>query len=195
MELEIVPATAERWADLENLFGPRGGSNGCWCMFWRLKRKDFSQNYHEGNHAAMKELTCSNTEPGLLAYDGELPVGWISIGPREDFLALENSRTLKRIDDQPVWSIVCFYINRKYRRKGVMSALIHGAVTYAAGHGARIIEAYPLDMHSNLLEGKKLTGYTGYMGIASAFEKEGFIKVAEASESQVIMRYSVAGAK
>lgn len=189
--LRIVPATADRWNDLELLFGKYGASARCWCMFWRMPFKEFNAIKGEGTRAALKELTGRNIAPGLLAYmDGE-PIGWCSLGPREDFRGLERSRTLKRVDDQPVWSIVCFFIKRSYRHKGMMAALLKAAVAYAAEHGAKIVEGYPVDLQSHLLTGKKLTGFSGFMGIASVFRAAGFKKVTDASETQLVMRYYV----
>ena len=190
-EIQVVPATAERWNDLEQLFGKKGASAGCWCMFWRLKRSDSSKLKGEGNKAILKEMTLANQVPGVLAYAARTAIGWCSIGPRQDYLALENSRLLQRVDDQPVWSIVCFFVNKNFRKQGVKRALLAGAGEYAISQGARIIEAYPIDMQSELLQGKRLTGYSGYMGIASVFRALGFVEVRRASETQLIMRYSV----
>jgi len=189
--LVIVPATADRWNDLELLFGKYGASARCWCMFWRLPFKEFNAIKGEGTRAALKALTSKDVAPGLLAYLNGEPVGWCSLGPREDFRGLERSRTLKRVDDQPVWSIVCFFIKRGYRRKGLMAALLKGAVAYAAKHGAKIVEGYPVDLQSHLLAGRKLTGFSGFMGIASVYRAAGFKKVADASETQLVMRYSI----
>jgi GNAT superfamily N-acetyltransferase len=188
-EFRVYPATAERWPDLETLFGPNGASAGCWCMWWRLTKSDFKQLKGEGRKAMLREMTCKGQTPGLLAYHNDRPVGWCSIGRRENYILLENSRFLKRIDDQPVWSIVCFYVARAYRRKGVMSALLRGAVEYARGQGAKIIESYPADMQSPKLTGKRLTHCGGYMGIASVFKDIGFVEVGRASDTQLIMRY------
>jgi GNAT superfamily N-acetyltransferase len=188
-EVDIFPVTAERWNDLETLFGPKGAYSGCWCMFWRLKRTDFNKMSGEGRKAMLKDTTFRNEVPGVLAYIGDQPIGWCSVGPRESFIALENSRILKRLDDTPVWSIVCFYVAKAFRKKGMMLELVRGAVGYAGQEGARVIEAYPIDMQTHQLAGKKLTGYSGYMGIASIFRAAGFVRVADASETQLIMRY------
>lgn len=188
-DLRVVPATIERWDDLEALFGPRGAYSGCWCMFWRLRRADFGRMTGEGNRSALRDLAMNHRPPGVLGYVDGTAVGWCSIGPREDFAALERSRTLKRVDDAPVWSIVCFFVAKPYRRKGMMAQLLRGAVNYAASQGATTVEAYPIDLHSHRLEGEKLHGYAGFMGIVSVFEAAGFVKVADASETQWIMRY------
>ena len=190
-QFEEHPASAERWADLEKVFGEHGAYAGCWCMFWRLNRADFKQIRGDGTKAVLREMTTKGDVPGLLVYDQELAVGWCPKGPRAGYLALENSRILKRIDKQPVWSVVCFFVTKKYRGKGAMVALLRGAVDYARQQGAKIVEAYPIDMQSPKLAGQKLTSYSGYMGIASVFRDVEFVEVGRASETQLIMRYQI----
>jgi GNAT superfamily N-acetyltransferase len=190
-ETEIHPAMAERWADLESIFGPGGAYANCWCMFWRLKRKDFKDLKGGGRKAILREMTLTNKVPGLLAYVDGQPVGWCSIGPREEYAALENSRSLKRIDNVPVWSIVCFFVIKEFRKKGIMLELLRGAVEYARQHGAKAVEGYPIDLQSSKLVGKKLSGCSGYMGIVSTFRAAGFVEVECASETQRIMRFTI----
>lgn len=191
LDIEVYPATADRWEDLEILFGPRGAYAGCWCMFWRLDRRDFKKLKGEGTKAVLKEMTCRDEVPGLLAYAGGKPAGWCSVGPRQDYAALENSRILRRVDDLPVWSVVCFFVARPYRNQGVMTALLNGAIEFARGKGAIVIEGYPVDTETGLIAGKTLTGFSGYMGIASVFREAGFVEVQQASETQRIMRYTI----
>jgi GNAT superfamily N-acetyltransferase len=189
--IEVYPATAERWADLEALFGQNGAYAGCWCMFWRLERSRFKHQKGAGNKETLRDMVDAGDVPGVLAYSGGQAIGWCSIGPRETFAALENSRTLKRIDALPVWSIACFFVAKPFRRQGAMQALIRGAVQYAQQHGAHSVEAYPLDLQTPQLQGQHLTSYAGYMGIASAFQAVGFVEVGRASQTQVIMRYAI----
>lgn len=188
-QIEVLPATAGRWPDLEALFGDHLTS--CWCMFWRLKRADFQRLKGEEKKALFRDLTLKNEVQGVLAYEDGKAVGWCAISPRENYLALETSHSLKRLDKQPVWSITCFFVDSTARRKGLMTALVKGAVAYARQQGAGIVEAYPIDMQAPLLVGKKLTGYSGYMGIVSAFRAAGFVEAGRASETQLIMRYTV----
>ncbi len=192
-KITIEPATPERWEDLAALFGERGASEGCWCMFWRVRRKEFQHMRSEDNREALRQMTEHGEEPGLLAYIDGRPVGWCSVGPRESYAALEHSRKLKRLDDLPVWSIVCFFMDRTARGQGLMGALIRGAVAYAREHGAKLVEAYPTDMQSEKMAGQRLSGDGGYMGIASAFREAGFLEVARPSDSKVIMRYRTRG--
>ena len=185
--VEVYPVTPERWRDLETLFGERGAYGGCWCMWWRISRAEFSSNGNRGNRQEMKRLVDSGQAPGLLAYVRGEPIAWVSVGPRETFSALERSRTLKRVDDRAVWSVVCFVVAKPYRGTGLMTPLLRAAVDYAKRHGARIVEGYPIEV------GGRLSGYSGFTGVASTFRKTGFVEVSRASVRQSIMRYFIRG--
>ena len=109
-DIIIKPLTLSNWDDFEVLFGPKGAYAGCWCMWWRLSRKEFEKGQGEINKKAMKSIVQSGQIPGLIAYHEGEPCGWCSVAPREHYGSLERSRVLKRIDDQKVWSLVCFFI-------------------------------------------------------------------------------------
>lgn len=187
-ELSFHPLTPERWTDFETLFGPNGAYGGCWCMFWRITRSQFSEDQGPGNKSAMRELVESGVVPGILAYRASEPVGWCSIAPRTDFGSLERSPVLRRIDDKPVWSIVCFYVAPGQRGQGVARALIHAAVDYAHDRGAEIVESYPV-----VARKKRLPPVSSYMGTPSLFEEEGFVAVDQPSETRRIMRSTIQG--
>jgi GNAT superfamily N-acetyltransferase len=185
--LQFHPLTRERWPDLEKLFGERGACGGCWCMFWRLPRTQWVRQKGVGNRRAFQQLVNSGEVPGLIAYAGGEPAGWCAFGPRECYPRLASARTLKPVDDQPVWSITCFFIARPQRRKGLSLALLKEAANYARRQGARIIEGYPS-------EAKK--GYPDvfyYRGLLSAFRKAGFQEVARRSPASPIMRRTLRG--
>jgi GNAT superfamily N-acetyltransferase len=179
----FYPLTSERWSDFERLFGRQGAYSGCWCMWWRITRREFDANGGEGNRLLMKSLVDEGEVPGILAFEGDRPVGWCSIAPRTAYGALERSPVLKRVDDQPVWSLVCFYIERYYRQRGLSGELIEAAVNHAAKHGAKIVEAYPVQA-----QGHELPPVTVFMGLSELFEKHGFQVVAKPSMSRLIMR-------
>jgi GNAT superfamily N-acetyltransferase len=186
-DLQFQPLTPDRWRDFETLFGPSGAYGGCWCMWPRLRRKEFGANGGAENKEAMREAVDSGEEPGLLAYSGGEPVGWVALAPRERYAHLEHSRTLKRVDDQPVWSIVCFVVDKRARGQGMMAKLLSAAVEHARRHGATIVEGYPVEPKG------ALSGYSGYTGIVSTFRKAGFVEVARRSQRQPIMRYYIGG--
>jgi len=178
----FFPLTPDRWADFESLFGPKGACAGCWCMFWRVPRSQFTKGQGEPFRQEMRKLVDDGTVPGLLAYDGSVPVGWISIGRREEFVLLKHSRVLAPVDDQPVWSIVCFFIAKNHRKKGLMLPLIQAAVEHARKNSARIVEAYPMDPY------KRLGGVSAFVGITPVFRKAGFMEAARRSEHHPVMR-------
>jgi GNAT superfamily N-acetyltransferase len=151
-------------------------------MFWRQTKAEFEKNKGEKNRRALKKLVDSENTPGLLAYADGMPVGWVSVAPRQEFVHLEKHRTLKRIDDQPVWSIVCFFVAKGWRRKGMSVALLNAAADYARRRGARIVEGYPTE------PGQTLPDPFIYTGTASAFRKAGFAEVARPARTRAIMR-------
>ncbi len=182
-DLKIYPATAERWRDLEKLFGPRGACAGCWCMFWRLRRSQFDQQKGPKNKRALKKLVESDATPGLLAYANGIPVGWCALAPRETYAVLENSRILARVDSQPVWSVVCFFVAKAYRRSGVTVQLLRAATDYAAKRGAKILEGYPIAPRT-----LRMPDVFAWTGFENAFRKAGFQEVARRSATRPIMR-------
>ena len=178
--------TSDRWSDLEQLFGERGACGGCWCMWWRLKRSTFNEQKGEKNKSAFKSVVDSGEAPGILAYSEGVPVGWCAIAPRETYAALERSRVLKRLDDKPVWSIVCLFIARPYRRKGVSVELLKAASEFARKRGGKIVEGYPIEP----LKGEMPDAFA-WTGLASAFLKAGFVECERRSETRPIMRRTV----
>jgi len=188
MSLIIEPVTPQRWRDLVALFGERGAYSGCWCMYFRQSSEEFRTGAGQPNRRALQRLVRGERIPGLLAYlDGE-PVGWVSVAPRPEFSRVERSRTTKPIDDEPVWSIVCFYIDRGHRGRGVATALLDGAVKHAARNGARIVEGYPLDREG------KIPSTEAYYGTIGMFRDAGFTEVARRSDVRPIMRKAVGAA-
>jgi GNAT superfamily N-acetyltransferase len=184
--VQILPLTPVRWTDMETLFGPHGAYGGCWCMWWRVKRSQFEQQQGEENRKAMKSIVDSGEIPGLLAYIDGQPVGWCSVAPRLSFPGLDRSRVLARVDQEPVWSIVCFYITRNYRRQGVTIRLLNAAVSYAHSRGAKIVEGYPKDPQKV----QKPDPFV-FTGLISAFHQAGFVEVLRRSETRPIMRYFI----
>jgi GNAT superfamily N-acetyltransferase len=186
IQLQFHPVTSDRWKDFEKLFGANGACAGCWCMWWRLPRTEFSQKHYAGNKRAIKKIITTGHEPGLLAYtDGE-PIGWCAVAPREAYPSLNASKVLQRVDDQPVWSITCFYIARGYRKQGVTGQLLEAAVKFAKKRGAQIVEGYPIDAG-----GEKKSGPSLFTGPASTFRRAGFVEVERRSPTRPIMRYFV----
>jgi GNAT superfamily N-acetyltransferase len=185
-DLVIKPLIPDLWSDFEQLFGSRGAYGGCWCMWWRISRSKFEKGQYAGNREAMKTLVESGTIPGLIVYQSDVPCGWCSVAPREHYRSLERSRVLKRIDNEEVWSVVCFFIDKKFRGAGLGEKLIYGAIEFVKANGGKIIEAYPTASRE-----KELPPVSSFMGIPKIFKQVGFREVHRPSASKVIMRYYI----
>lgn len=181
-KIEFLPLTPERWSDFETLFESNRTTDGCWCMWWLIKNKEFNAAGKDGLKNGMRTIVHSGIEPGLIAYADGVAAGWVAVAPRQDYTRLKTSKTLFPVDDQPVWSIPCFFIHREYRHNHLMERLIEAAVQYAKEHGALIVEAYPLDVHEKTDSGSIFTG------VASIFERNGFEEVARRNERPVMRK-------
>ena len=182
---DVRPLTPDRVGDLGALFDRPGGSivRGCWCMFYRRTGPvSVSAAAGKDNRRQLVELVDSGIVPGLVGFLDDEPVGWISLGPREDYLKLRRSSIMKPVDDTEVWSIVCTYVDKAHRGRGVQHKLLAGAVDYARDQGVRTLEAYPVDKpersHDDFM----------FFGSRSLYERAGFREVVRRSPTRVVMR-------
>jgi GNAT superfamily N-acetyltransferase len=177
------PLTPDTWPDLEQLFGLPGGSmvRGCWCMAYRETGQASWAN-ETRNKQALHKLVSAGVVPGIVGYLGGTPAGWISLGPREDYLKLRRSPIMKPVDDARVWSVVCSYVARPYRGHGVQRQLLAAAIDFAWEHGARVLEAYPVDKTGR---GDDNAMWFGSRGL---YEQAGFREVVRRSPTRVVMR-------
>ena len=189
-EIECHPVSEERWKDLEQLLGDRGGWQGCWCMRWRLTRARFVSQRGAPNRRALRQEIGAGHCTGVVAYRDSEPVAWCSVGPRENYPVLETSDLLARIDDRAVWSITCVFVAKRARRQGITVPLIQGAVAFAAQNHAEVVEAYPvIPLTPHMPVAAALTG------IYSAFQKAGFSEVLRRVDIRPIMRYEITPAE
>jgi ribosomal protein S18 acetylase RimI-like enzyme len=192
MKLTVRPLTPERWPDLEALFNAKGCSvaRGCWCMFYRRSGSRVQlpkgTTQAQANRAELKALVDSGEPPGLIGYHGKVPVGWVSIGPREDYAKLRRSLVMKPVDDLPVWSIICFVVPSQYRGQGVARSLLDGAIAYAKKRGATLLEAYPVDKSGRSSDDAM------WFGAKSMYDAAGFEEVARRKANRPIVRVRAA---
>jgi GNAT superfamily N-acetyltransferase len=185
LNLTFKPLTPDRWDDLETLFGPeRGGNAGCWCLWWRVKKPEWDKLGKEGRMKRFRTIVEEGDVPGIIAYVRKAPVGWCAIAPRTATPRLSTSRVAALTE--PVtpadWAITCFYIAATHRRTGLMAALVEAALKHAKRHGARRVDACPVEPKRQLMWGE------GFVGIASVFRKSGFTEVERRSETRILMR-------
>jgi len=157
-------------------------------MYWRLSHSVYQEQKGDKNRNAMSEIIHNGTVPGIIGYIDEKPVGWCSVAPRDDFPRLERSRILKKIDDNSVWSIVCLFVDKSFRNRGISVEMLKAAVAYVKDKDGKIVEGYPVEPKT----GKDtIPPVFAYTGIASAFIKAGFREVERRSETRPIMRYYI----
>lgn len=152
-------------------------------MWNRLSNREFDQCAGETNKEALRRLVADGREPGLVAYVDGKPVGWVAVAPREEYGRLQRSPVNKPVDDLPVWSITCFVVDRRYRRRGVATALLEAAVEHARLEGAVAIEGYPVEPRTD-----NMPDIYAWMGVASLFREAGFVEIARRSEHRPMMR-------
>ena len=190
MSLEVRPVTADRWEELAAFFGRAGAFSNCWCTWWRQTGAEFSAGVADrgaGNRVLMLSLVEAGSEPGLLAYRDGRPVGWVSVAPRPQYGRVMRSRRIgpdpEEATDERVWSVVCFWIPRSERGKGVATELLQAAVEHARASGARILEAYPVDAGAGRQPAANL-----FTGTSTMFLRAGFVEVERPPGAQMIMR-------
>ena len=192
MKLTVFPLTSKRWPDLEAVFNAKGCSvaRGCWCMYYRRSGSrgplPAGTTRAQANRAELKALLRSSEPPGLIGYRGKVPVGWVSLGPRDDYAKLERSPVMKGVVELPVWSIVCFVVPSQYRGQGVARALLDGAIAYARKRGVALLEAYPVDKRGRSNDDSM------WFGAKSMYDAAGFEEVARRKPTRPIVRIRAA---
>lgn len=171
----MVAAAPEHWPDLEQFFA----NIPCDCQYWRVPSSEYGRGTREAmeasrgkRQAALRAQLEGETPPGVVAYlDGEL-VGWCGFWPRPQMERLVRSRTIPKVDEIPVWSVVCFIVKVGHRRQGIAGDLLQGAIDCARAYGAPGLEAYPVDP-----EGQRISTAFAYVGTTSMFARAGFERV------------------
>lgn len=176
-DLTFLPLTPGRIEDLATLFDQPGDPKWCWCASFHIRGSAKARPAAE-NREVLTARAARDRTPGLMAYRDGRVVGWVSLGPREDFEKLARWRVLSPVDDQPVWSIVCFVVDRKERGAGLAGDLLRAAIEYARANGATMLEAYPADTSTG-----RIPSPQAYKGTLSMFERAGFREVARRYQS------------
>ena len=195
MKLTVRPLTRECWRDLEAVFNAEGCSvaRGCWCMYYRRSGSRgplrAGTTRAQANRAEPSSAFSSGEPPGLIGYRGKVPVGWVSLGPRDDYAKLRRSPVMKAVDERPVWSIVCFVVPSRYRGQGVARALLDGAIAYAKKRDVALLEAYPVDKPGRSDDDSM------WFGAKSMYDAAGFEEVARRKPNRPIVRIRAAAGR
>ncbi len=187
MVLEVRPLTPETWDDLAELFSRPGASipRSCWCMFYRRSGAGPDGARSAANRDALRAIVDSGSVPGLLGYEDGSPVGWISLSPREEYEKLRRSPVMKPVDERLVWSIVCFFVDKRARGRGITAGLLDAAIRYADEQGATVLEAYPVD------KPERSGDDSMFFGAKSLYDRAGFDEVARRKPTRPVVRKQV----
>ncbi len=184
-ELTFELLSKKNWTQFVALFGERGACGNCWCMYFRLTKDEFvAGKTDDGNKDRMKALVWDNKPTGMLClYEGKA-IGWCAFAPRTEYLKLSRSRVHKPIDDEPVWSVTCFFVDKQFRGMGVSVAMLQGLIGIARKQKIKIIEAYP-----TIPTQERLPDSFAWIGLYKSFERAGFKIVDRTSKSRPMVRY------
>jgi len=156
------------------LVGPKSpDATVCWCLSHRVPAKVNASLRGPERAAFVRRMCESERPPGVLAYDGDEPVGWAAVAPRAE-TQYARSRRVPVLDDLPVWSVWCLRVRPGHRGRGLLPLLLDGAVAFAREHGAPAIEGYPVDNR-----GERVDLTMAFVGFRSLFEAAGFVKAAD----------------
>ncbi|MEU1315201.1 GNAT family N-acetyltransferase [Streptomyces tibetensis] len=186
MSIDVRPATD--FEGVRAVLGPKSpGANVCWCLSHRIPSKLNKELRGPARGEYVTGLCRADPPPGVLAHDGDEPVGWAAVAPRAD-TSFARNRKIPHLDDLPVWSLWCVRVRPGHRGQGISHALIAGAVAFARDRGAPVIEAYPLDNGDTKVD---LT--MAYAGLRKNFERAGFVHAADttsvlAGHPRILMR-------
>jgi len=187
--MEIMPASPDLWPPIAELFSAGGDPRWCWCQFWRKPGSNWTNTTLDENREDLQALVGRDLAPGLVALRDGKAVGWVGLGPREDFGRLARSRTIPQLPGDGVWVVNCFVVAKAARRSGVASALLAASVEYAREHGAAIVEGYPVRTGDT-----RIASASAYTGTVGMFERAGFEVAAETTSKasggtpRVVMR-------
>lgn len=181
------PLTPDRFEDFADVINPNRRTTHCWCLSHRLPAREIEELGEGSREQAMRTLAARRSRPGVITYDGDIPVGWCHVSPRESIPRLVSSKLITPVDDVPVWSIICVVVRSGHRKKGVTRHLIEGAVAYAEKRGAPAVEAYPVDPPGRMDLTMAFVG-TKAMFAAAGFEVIGTTDAVASKLPRLVMR-------
>lgn len=168
MAITTHPLTAARFDDFTDVVNASRRTTHCWCVTHRLRQREIDELGGGDREQAMRRLAGQRTAPGVLAYNGDTPVGWCNLGPQADIPRLVHSKLIPDPDDEGTWSIICVVVRSGHRKQGVTTPLLEGAVAYAFREGATAVEAYPVDPSG------RMDTTMAFVGTRAMFERVGF---------------------
>lgn len=195
--MKVVPAREAGWDLVETVFQTEASARNCWCQFHLLSNSESARTDRDSRRSMLaQQIETLDPPRGLIALDGDHPVGWCGVEPRPRLHHVLASRLVMKespysLDDDRVWSVYCILVPPRRRRGGIGRALVHAAVAHAVAHGATALEGYPID--TTLRSGALPPGFsTGTLGM---FEEEGFRPVAALPSGRTLVHRAAPGTR
>jgi GNAT superfamily N-acetyltransferase len=164
----IKPLAADTWDAFARLVERHNGVfGGCWCTWFHTfhGEKTFTA---EGNRALKQRLVEEGRAHAALVFDGDEAIAWCQYGSPDELPNIHHRKEYEATRDElPDYRITCIFVDKRYRRKGVTEAALHGAVDLIAQAGGGVVEGYP---HDN--DGKKISVL--YNSTRALYERAGF---------------------
>jgi GNAT superfamily N-acetyltransferase len=192
-EIVIAPATADRFDDAEHALSGGGDGAGCQCQWWAITNAEFNASSRPEREELLRAEMGAAVPPALIAYVGGEAAGWVKVAPRPLQRRIARTRmiaqaTTEPLEDDDVWAVTCFVVRKEHRGAGLNTRLLHAAIEFAETHGARTIEAYPVDTAVGKHPANEL-----YHGVLSVFEAAGFRETARPKPDRPIVALDLAG--
>ena len=173
------PLSSDLLEDLDQVFGEAGVARRCYCSHWRRPDGGFGDT--RSNRDRFADRAAVGRPPGLVGYFDDTPVGWVQVGPRDEFPTIDRSPLLCSIDDSETWSINCFVTRVGYRRRGIAGGMLAAAMAFARNQGAELVEGYPVD-------GPRSSSVDYFTGTLGMFQEEGFVEILRRNPTRPIVR-------
>jgi GNAT superfamily N-acetyltransferase len=185
--VEVLPCTPDRWDDVVAVFDGPGDPGRCWCQ-WFQRGAQADRAHAEANRTALRDQVRQGP-PGVLGYLDGAPSGWCAVAPRPAYTRLTRSRVLagaapEELADPAVWAVTCFVVRRPARGRGLLAALLAGALDLARQGGARVVEGYPVDVAAR----PRVAAAELYHGPLQVFLRAGFTEVRRTSAARPVVR-------
>ncbi len=164
----LSPQTWDAFADLAERHN--GVWGGCWCAFFHCY-PDPPERKALGNRGFKELMVNEGRAHAALVFDGDVAVAWAEYGSVEELPNIHHRKDWEQsLVRMPDYRITCLFVDRRYRRKGMATVAVRGALALIGAAGGGLVESYPHD----LAPGKKTSASFLYNATRSMYEQLGF---------------------
>jgi GNAT superfamily N-acetyltransferase len=187
-DFTVRALTPETWDAFAALVEKHNGIfGGCWCIWFHPDGPERGQGY-EANRSLKRTYVEQGRAHAALVFDGDQAVAWCEYGTPEELPNIHHRKDYESAGDSPPdYRLTCIFIDRDYRRKGLTSIALHGALDLIAQAGGGVVEGYPQD----LSDGRRVGNSFLYNSTRALYERAGFSYVRPKGKNHTVMRRAV----